>query len=638
MRSKLMLTATLLLLLAVLIAQLWSGQTQTLQAGDETPPPDGCAGDLPPTLTPTPVGTPPPGDDPELYLPIVLNSAETTASKHEALLRGGVPIEIAIGDVVNHTVDPSDTCIVYLFDASAGQSLFFDAQQVDGNNIDWTVQAPDSTVLFDTCMTCRPPTPDLDQTGTYTLTIGAVAGSYQFQIWDIPDPQHFNITVGDIVSPDQPATGAGNIESPGAVDVYTFAGFAGHAYFFDIQNTSGTDTTRWMLETPFGTEVFEDCLSCSDKGPLTFTDSGTYTLTVGSRENAAYGSYQLQVSDVSVIDQFDINIGDSVGPDQPGPGAGHIEAPGVLDVYNFDAVAGEIVFFQMETVTHTGSLAWHLEDSLGPRLFDDCLVCGSPGAIELEQGGAYTITVGRADQDTTGTYEFALIPVTPPDLFAISIGDVVSDGNPGPGAGNIEVFGARDIYTFEATAGQVAFFEIHSVTGGLAVRWLLEDSNGSVLFVDCLACGNPGQIPLDVGGTYTITVGTVDSTTTGTYQFQLSEIRPDDQFDIEIGDVVSDGVPGPGAGNIEGPGTADIYNFTATAGQTVNFEGQAFSSGLTARWQLNDSTGARLFRRCLGCSQPGDVQLSVGGTYTITVSDDFGGSSGTYQFQTLNQP
>jgi hypothetical protein len=39
-----------------------------------------------------------------------------------------------------------------------------------------------------------------------------------------------------------------------------------------------------------------------------------------------------------------------------------------------------------------------------------------------------------------------------------------------------------------------------------------------------------------------------------------------DAFAIEYGDTVSDGVPCPGAGNIEAGGNADVYAFQGTAG------------------------------------------------------------------------
>ncbi|MGH2749649.1 MAG: hypothetical protein ACRDK3_02055 [Actinomycetota bacterium] len=56
--------------------------------------------------------------------------------------------------------------------------------------------------------------------------------------------------------------------------------------------------------------------------------------------------------------------------------------------------------------------------------------------------------------------------------FMIGYGDTVSDGVPAPGAGNIEVGGATDSYSFEATAGDVAIFDVLQGSAG-NFRWRL---------------------------------------------------------------------------------------------------------------------------------------------------------------------
>lgn len=65
----------------------------------------------------------------------------------------------------------------------------------------------------------------LPLTGTYVLTVRgeqSSAEAYAFQIWEAPPPQDFRINVGDILSANVPGPGAGDIESPGAVDRFTF--------------------------------------------------------------------------------------------------------------------------------------------------------------------------------------------------------------------------------------------------------------------------------------------------------------------------------------------------------------------------------------------------------------------------------
>ena len=50
-------------------------------------------------------------------------------------------------------------------------------------------------------------------------------------------PQHFNIAIGQVVNTNT-AAGAGNIETPGAQDIYTFQATAGETVYFDAQSGS----------------------------------------------------------------------------------------------------------------------------------------------------------------------------------------------------------------------------------------------------------------------------------------------------------------------------------------------------------------------------------------------------------------
>ena len=60
------------------------------------------------------------------------------------------------------------------------------------------------------------------------------------------------------------------------------------------------------------------------------------------------------------------------------------------------------------------------------------------------------------------------------DTCTPGFGTTVSNGVPCAGAGNIEVNGNRDIYTYTAAAGSTAFFNSLSTSSGL--RWQLQDS------------------------------------------------------------------------------------------------------------------------------------------------------------------
>jgi hypothetical protein len=481
--------------------------------------------------------------------------------------------------------------------------------------------------------------------------VGPPTGESTLMYFDFSNAQQnrYDIAIGDTITNGVPGPGAGNIEEPGGLDIYTFSATAGQQVFFDlVGGESALNQVDWQLLAPDGEVLFDRVLFCcgnGDPGVYTLQQAGTYTIKVGNDTDPGTGTYGFTLWDVPSPEQFAIAVGDTISNGVPGPGAGNIESPGAKDIYTFDATAGQQVFFDL--VGGESALTqvdWQLLAPNGEVIFDRVLFCcgnGDPGVHTLQQAGTYTITVGDDTDNSTGTYGFTLWPVPAPDQFAIAVGDTISNGVPGPGAGNIESPGVKDIYTFNATAGQQVFFDLVGGESALTqVDWRLLAPDGEVIFDRVLFCcgnGDPGVHTLQQAGTYTITVGDDTDNSTGTYGFTLWPVPAPDQFAIAVGDTISNGVPGPGAGNIESPGVKDIYTFDATAGQQVFFDLVDGDSALTqVDWRLLAPDGEVIFDRvlfCCGNGDPGIFTLGQTGVYTITVGDDTDGSIGTYGFQ-----
>jgi hypothetical protein len=216
-------------------------------------------------------------------------------------------------------------------------------------------------------------------------------------------------------------------------------------------------------------------------------------------------------------------------------GAGNIESPGAQDVYTFEATAGQSLFVDVLTTCNLVGLDATLLDPNGAPVFSnrriDCggLTSQDFGPFTAPETGAYVLTVDGvgANSDTTGTYSFSVVEVPPPDEFAIAVGDVVSDGVPAVGAGNIESPGAQDVYTFEATAGQSLFFDVLTNPCTLiGLRATLLDPNDVPVFsnrgIDCgsLASHDFGPFTVGTTGTFTLTVGGLaNDDTVGVYSF-----------------------------------------------------------------------------------------------------------------------
>jgi hypothetical protein len=331
----------------------------------------------------------------------------------------------------------------------------------------------------------------------------------------------FPIKIGDKIDDGVPAPGAGNIETPYARDVYSFAAAAGQrVYFRMLRHSNGLSLIKWRLTDGDGMEIFNTCLGCSEVGVQTLTKGGTYTLTVGSDNDPATGTYQLQLFNVPPPNRFSIKIGDQIKENTPGSGAGVIESPGAEDIYTFSAAPRQNVYFRrFESSSAMSLIKWKLVDENGMEVFNTCLGCSEPGVQTLIKGGNYALTVGNKTDPSTGTYRLQLFNVPPPNQFAIKIGDKIRPGV--PGAGVIESPGAEDIYSFSAVPGQKVYFRLLEHDKGMDyIKWRLIDENSAEVFNNCFGCTEPGVQALTKGGKYVLIVGNRTDPATGNYAFE----------------------------------------------------------------------------------------------------------------------
>ena len=463
--------------------------------------------------------------------------------------------------------------------------------------------------------------------GTYVLTVsggGVSTGTYSFTLWGVPDPQSFAISVGDSVSNGVPAAGAGNIESPGAQDRYTFTVGAG-GQRISLLNDGGCNC-YWSLRSSSGSYQYGFVQQGVGFVGPTWMAAGTYVLTV-SWAGVSTGTYSFTLSAGSAVQSFAIAVGDTVSDGAPASGAGNIESPGAQDRYTFTVGAGgQRIYLQ----NLGGCCYWSLRSSGGSYQYGFAQQgMGDVGPTWMA-AGTYVLTVSGSGAGM-GTYAFKLWAVPNPQSFAISVGDSVSNGVPAVGAGNIESVGAQDRYTFTVGAGGQ---RVYLQDLGGCCYWSLRSSGGSYQY------GFAQQGMGDVGptwmaaGTYVLTVST-SGANPGTYAFKLWAVPNPQSFAISVGDSVSDGVPAVGAGNIESPGAQDRYTFTVGAGGQRIFL-QNPGAGC-CYWSLRSSGGSYQY----GFAQQGmgDVGPTwmAAGTYVLTVSTS-GANPGTYAFTVLAVP
>jgi hypothetical protein len=219
------------------------------------------------------------------------------------------------------------------------------------------------------------------------------------------------------------------------------------------------------------------------------------------------------------------------------------------------------------------------------------------------------------------------------------VGDSVSDGVPGAGAGNIEAAGSVDVYGFNGTAGQVVRLVDPGTTACCSVYWQVFAPDGSSLGSQWFGNTSGQQFVLSQTGTYTIQVVGSSAPATGTYGFSLiSDPQTYDTFSIAVGDSVSDGVPGAGAGNIEAAGSTDTYGFNGTAGQTLSFDDPGSTVCCTLQWRLFAPDGSPIGSQSFGNSSGQQFLLDQTGRYTVQVVGSSGTETGAYAFSLTASP
>ncbi len=387
-------------------------------------------------------------------------------------------------------------------------------------------------------------------------------------------------------------------------------------------------STRWVIGGLVGA-----CLLLTVAGIFFFVRGVLPSLNASSTQNPVF-------SGEATTEEFEIEIGDEIKDGEPESGAGLIEAPGSKDVYTFTAEAGQNIYVHfIEAPSTSGDVQVSMSDDLGTNIFFTCMQCSDPGAITLERGGTYTLTVGNEDPSNaaTGTYRIKLWDLPPPEEFTINLNDNISRDVPGEGAGYIEDPGSNDVYIFSAEAGQAVYFQVKEPPKtNDTLSWRAEDDQGNELFNTCLQCGDPGLLTLDRGGTYRVIVGNQSGAGTGTYGIKIWSVAPPDEFSINLGDTIGRDKPGPGAGLIETPGAQDIYTFTGTAGQTITLT--LADMGLPdVSWRLENEAGNELFNTCIQCGNPEPFTLEQDGEYTLIIGSMTSSGTGAYEFTIVAQ-
>ena len=220
-------------------------------------------------------------------------------------------------------------------------------------------------------------------------------------------------------------------------------------------------------------------------------------------------------------------------------------------------------------------------------------VCSDLKAFTLPAG---TYTVRVYGQGPAGNYSFSVTSVPGAISFPIALGDKVTPGQPGPGAGEITAAAEVDLYTFSLAQPQVVYLDAQGDCASTLIRWTLLGPTGATVKsdsgeVDSAVCFDLGLYTLPAGS-YTIRVNTTSGL--GTYGFQVWAVAATATFAIAVGETVSSGQPAAGAGEITTAGETDLYTFSLASPQVLYLDAQGDCGGTLIRWALLGSDGAEV--------------------------------------------
>ena len=479
----------------------------------------------------------------------------------------------------------ANTALLYQLAGTTGEQLFFNGEGSGSYGASWTLYDPknaavpggSSSLAGDFELT-------LPYTGNYLLVIanGGSAVTYS-NVVNTFGYQTNALALGSPVT--------NNIANPGGQFVYTFTETAGHRLYYDAL-TSAYLATYVTLLSPNGVTVFYGN-AYYDIGPVTLTESGTYSLIVDGGGDTT-GPLSFQLLDVGAQPALPLNV-DITGT----------VAPNASTIFQLAGTSGEQLYFNGKA-PYVGSAYWTLYDpkntTVGSANF------GGDFSATLPYTGNYTLVFANtASSPSSYSNQVNTFTFT---TNALTLGQIVSN--------NIVEPGNQVFYTFTGTAGQRVFYDSLFPAGQSMYMSLFSPSGLNVF------SGNPsydlGPYTLPQSGTYTLQFSAYGHTT-GPLNFQLLDIgaQPALPLNTDLTGILQSN-------------TAQIYQLAGTTGEHLYFGGKGVSAG-GAYWTLYGPNNASITGTAL--SYDFEVTLPNNGTYALVMAGATTSVSYTNQVNTF---
>ncbi|MCG6157735.1 FG-GAP repeat domain-containing protein [Rubinisphaera margarita] len=557
------------------------------------------------------------------------------------MLLSGTPL--ANGVTYETTIETLGDVDEFSFQASAGDHMFYQlTESVAGSSFTPHVSiiAPDSTVLYSTYYNASHQIQllDLPQSGTYTIQVSEhnhdATGSFYHTLMTTHAAASVLVDEGELTSGETRT----NTISRGDLDVFTFDATMGENVFYQLtENTGGSSFSPHVTIVGPNNEILYNTYY-NESHQIQLLDlpaTGTYTVIVAEHGGDGVGEYV----HTFVQPEASQNLPGDEGTLVSGETRTNQIDPGDLDVFTFEAQAGDNVFYSLAEAVPGGSFTPYVT-IVGPG--DEVLYNTYYNAshriqlLDLAATGTYTVILGDHGGDLTGEVVHTFVQTQanhdlPGDEGVLTSGQTRT---------NTLGLGDLDVFTFEATMGENAFYQLAENTGGSSFSPYVTvvGPNNEILYNTYYNESHQIQLlDLPATGTYTIIVAEHGGDSVGEYihtfvQPKASQTLPGDEGALTSGVTRT---------NDLGVGDLDVFTFTGQSGDNVFFSlAEAEDAGsFTPYVTVVGPDNSILYNTYYNSShQIQLLDLAVSGEYTIVVAENGGNTTGGYQHTFVQTP
>ncbi|MDJ0660865.1 MAG: Ig-like domain-containing protein [Crocosphaera sp.] len=499
-----------------------------------------------------------------------------------------VSTPLTLDETVNATITEAGETDIYTFSGTVGQTIYYDGLTGDFN-IDVQLISPSGQSLFSFQNVDNDRLPlTLSENGVYQLRVegGGTTGDYSFRLVDVANVDA--LTLDEVVT---------RTLDPGtSVDLFKFEGAANQKLFLDGLGDDGN--ADFYLYGPENQFIEATDLRFDDD--ITLPDDGTYLVAIRGFNATETVDYSFHLITPETTATTAITVGDTVN--------GNISEPGEEDLFTFSATAGQTLYY--DGLTGNSSIDVQLLSPSGQSLF--FVNSDSDGQpVTLIESGTYQLRVD-GNSATTGDYSFRLVDVANADALTL---DEVITRTLDPGT-------SVDFLTFDGAANQKLFFD--GLSDNFNSSFFLYGPANQVI-ISPSNTRSDREFTLPGNGTYLVAIRGSNTTETVDYSFRLITPETTATTPITIGDTVN--------GNISESGEEDLFTFTATAGQTLYYDGLTGSSSIDV--ELISPSGQSLFRFQNSNADDEPITLIETGPYQLRV-DGSGATTGEYSFRLVD--